>query len=63
MEARSGKMLVISPGGSASKNAESFRLNIPTKWARDMGVSREDRTVKISYENKRIIIEKDQPKE
>lgn len=59
METRKAKMIVTSPGGTSSKNAEGFRLNIPTVWARDMGISKEDRNVTISYENKRIIIEKE----
>ncbi|MDO4454430.1 MAG: hypothetical protein Q4B90_08045 [Eubacteriales bacterium] len=59
METRKVKMIITSPGGTSSKNAEGFRLNIPTVWARDMGISREARDVKISYENKRIIIETD----
>jgi len=59
METRKAKMIITSPGGTSSKNAEGFRLTIPTVWARDMGISKEDRNVTISYENKRIIIEKE----
>lgn len=59
METRKGKMTITSSGGNASKNAQTFRMSIPTVWARDMGITKEDRNVTISYENKRIIIEKD----
>lgn len=59
METRKCKISVGKPGGNASKGAENYRLSIPTIWARDMGLSKEDRKLRISYENKRIIIEKD----
>ena len=50
-------MIITSPGGTSSKNAERFRLNIPTPWARDMGISKDERDVIISYDKKQIIIE------
>ena len=59
METRKVKMMITSPGGTSSKNAEGFRLNIPTVWARDMGITKENRNVTLSYEDKRIIIEKE----
>lgn len=58
METRNTKMTITSPGGTSSKNAEKFRLNIPTAWARDMGITKKEKDVKLSYQNRRIIIEK-----
>ena len=59
IETRTAKMIITSPGGTSSKNAEGFRLNIPTVWARDMGITKENRNVKLSYEGGKITIEKD----
>lgn len=58
MEVRHNKMTITSPGGNAGKNAEGFRINIPTVWARTMGITKNDRDVILSFENNKITIEK-----
>lgn len=60
METRKGKMTITTSGGNASKNAQNFRISIPTVWARDMGITKEDRNVKLSYKDGKITIEKDE---
>lgn len=58
MEKRNYKMIISNPGGNSSKNSKKYRLSIPSSWAKDMGVTSEDREVQISYIDKKIIIEK-----
>ncbi len=58
METRKSKAVLRRPGGNASKNAEAYRVNIPTKWAKDMGITPDDRNLKITYEDKKMIVEK-----
>lgn len=58
MEQRIYKMTIAHPGGTASKGSETFRLSIPTSWAREMGISKESREVRLSFENGKIIVEK-----
>ena len=58
METRKSKAVLRRPGGNASKNAEAYRVNIPTKWAKDMGITPDERNLKITYENKKMIVEK-----
>lgn len=58
METRKSKAVLRRPGGNASKNAEAYRVNIPTKWAKDMGITPDDRNLKISYKDKKMIVEK-----
>lgn len=47
--------LMMPKGGSGSV---SPRLSIPIAWVKDMGVTPEDRELKVSYENGFITIKK-----
>ena len=60
METRYKLMTVNKAGGNSSKNALSWKISIPNKWAEDMGIDPEDREVEQTYdhENKTITIKK-----
>ena len=59
MEERIVKMTITKPGGNASKNAKGYRVIIPPTWAKQLGVTDEDRSLKIIYDDEgRIVIEK-----
>ena len=51
-------MIISKPGGTAGKGSKSYRMSIPSIWAKEMGVTDTDRKVKIKFEDNRIIIEK-----
>lgn len=36
----------------------STRISLPVPWVKELGCSEDDRSVKISFKNKKIIIEK-----
>lgn len=57
-ETRKAKMLMGSPGGNAGKGASYYRVGIPPVWAQMMGVSSEDRGLLLTFDGKRVIIEK-----
>ena len=57
-EVRSAKMLMGSPGGNAGKGASYYRVGIPPVWAQMLGVSPEDRDLRLTFDGKRIIVEK-----
>lgn len=58
MEIRIGKMTITKPGGNSSKNAKTYRANIPTSWAKHLKITDEDRIIKMSFDGNKIIIEK-----
>lgn len=62
MKTRICNIQIGKPGGNASKGAKNYRLSIPSVWARQMGITPEDKTVSIFFDGKRIIIEKTEPK-
>ena len=46
-------------GGNASKNAYSYKINLPVDMVRKLGVTEEDRSVILTMENGAITIRKD----
>ena len=57
-ETRTARMLMGNPGGNAGKGASYYRVGIPPVWAQMMGVSSEDRDLILTFDGKRVIIEK-----
>lgn len=57
-ESRNCKITIGKPGETASKGAKNCRLSLPTNWMKKMGITEEDRNVKITFDGERIIIEK-----
>ena len=51
-------MIISKPGGTAGKGSKSYRMAIPSIWAKEMGITENDRKVIIRFEDKKIIIEK-----
>lgn len=48
-------------GGNASKNAVTYKINIPADMIRELGVTDDDRSVTLTCEDGKVIIEKDTP--
>ena len=63
MEKRICNIQIGKPGGNASKGARNYRISIPSLWAQKIGMTPEDKTVSISFDGQRIIIEKTEPKQ
>lgn len=63
MEKRICNIQIGKPGGNASKGAKNYRISIPSIWAQQMGITQEDKTVSISFDGQRIIIEKTEQKQ
>lgn len=46
-------------GGNASKNAYTYKINLPVDMIRELGVTEDDRGVILSMENGAIMIRKE----
>ena len=57
-ETRFLKVMFNKAGGNASKNAISNKISLPTKWVSEMGMTKSNRTLRVTYDGERIIIEK-----
>lgn len=57
-ESRNYKIAIGKPGGTAGRGAKNYRISLPTSWMKEMGITEEDRNVKISFDGNKITIEK-----
>lgn len=57
-EVRAVNMSIGKPGGTASKGAYTYRVAIPTAWAQSLGITPDDRALKVTFDGKRITIER-----
>lgn len=51
-------IMFAKAGGNASKNACTYRLNIPADMVRGLGVTEDDRAVTLTFDGEKIIVEK-----
>jgi hypothetical protein len=49
---------VTKASGNASINSLKYQLNIPSEWARQIGLTKEDKSISMMFDGKKIIIEK-----
>ena len=60
MEAKRNIMFAKA-GGTAGKNSKLYRLSLPAGMVKELGVTEEDRSVILTSEDGKVIIEKDTP--
>lgn len=58
MKKRTANVIIQSPGGTATKNSNTYKLSLPSSWVKEMGISREDRQVEIRFDGYAITITK-----
>lgn len=58
IETRKLKVYISKVGGTAGKSSEKFRVALPTKWGKKMGVDKQNRDIELIYnsETKEITI-------
>lgn len=57
-ESKNTKMLINKSGGNASAGAMTSRVTIPGRWIKEMGITAEAKDIRLSFDGKKIIIEK-----
>lgn len=55
---KKAKVIFNKSGGTASRGGITNRVTIPTSWAQQMGITKENREVILRFENGVITIEK-----
>lgn len=45
-------------GGTAGKNSINYKISLPAEMVKDLGVTQEDKTVLVFFEDGKIIIKK-----
>lgn len=57
-KSRTLKVIFYKAGGNSGKHSFGTRISFPKAWADDMGITPENREVKLTYSQKKIIIER-----
>ena len=55
---RNANMIISKAGGTAGKNSYNNKVSIPNVWAAAIGVTPDNKTLTLSFDGNRIIIEK-----
>ena len=58
MEQRMLKVMFNKAGGNSGKNSINTRISLPKIWVDEMGITPEERETKVSFQDNKIIIEK-----
>lgn len=56
MDTRKSNVLISKVGGNASKDSKKYRVGIPTIWAKQMGLSEDNRDLVLSFDGECITI-------
>ena len=54
-------VMIAKAGGTAGKNSKNYKISLPADMVRELGVTEEDRSVILTCEDGKVIIEKDTP--
>lgn len=54
-------IMFAKAGGTAGKNSKNYKISLPADMVRELGVTEEDRSVILTCEDGKVIIEKDTP--
>lgn len=52
-------VIISKVGGTAGKNSVNYKISLPAEYIKEMGITQEDRAVTVSFEDGKIIIQKD----
>ena len=52
-------IIIGKAGGTAGKNSVNYKISLPAEMVKEIGVTREDKAVLVSFDNGKICIEKD----
>ncbi len=58
METRKANIIIGNAGGNTGKSTNNYKISIPNQWIKEMGISKDNREVTISFDGEKIIITK-----
>lgn len=51
-------IIIAKAGGTAGKNSVNYKISLPAEMVKEMGITADNRSVLVSFDNGKIIIEK-----
>lgn len=58
MEIRKANVIVGNAGGNTGKSSNNYKISIPNQWIKELGISRENKEVILSFDGEKIVISK-----
>ena len=52
-------IIIGKVGGNTNENSVNYKVSLPAKMVKDLGITKEDKSVVLTYENDSIVIKKD----
>ena len=56
-------IMFAKAGGTAGKNSKNYKISLPADMVRELGVTEEDRSVILTCEGGKIVIDKKSPEQ
>lgn len=56
MDARFGKISVCKAGGTAGRNAKTYKIALPSSWVKELGLDGSERKVRLEFDGRTINI-------
>lgn len=51
-------IIIGKAGGTAGKNSVNYKISLPAEMVKQLGVTQEDKSVFVYFENGKIVVEK-----
>ena len=58
MEIRKGNLIVGAAGGTAGKDARTYKISLPSAWVQAMGLSAGERQLVLSFDGEQVVLRK-----
>lgn len=56
METRVGNLIIGTPGGTAAKNSNTYKVSLPSAWINEMGLSKDEPQITLSFDGTQIVV-------
>ena len=56
MEIRRANMIIGVAGGTAGRNAKTYKLSLPSSWVKELGLDQESRQVELHFDGEQIVV-------
>lgn len=57
-ETRTARIMLTKSGGTAGGEAVSYRVGIPTKWAKHLEINKDNRDILLEFDGETITLRK-----
>lgn len=58
MKIRRGNLIIGTAGGTAGKDAKTYKVSLPSTWVKAMGLDAQDKTLELAFDGEQIVVRK-----